>query len=377
MKYYIIAGEASGDLHAGNLIASLKKKSTEANFKGFGGEKMEEAGCSISLHYREMAFMGVWEVVQNYGKIRANFNLCEQDILDYKPDALILVDYAGFNLRMAKFAKEHNIPTYFYISPKVWAWKKSRIKKIKAFVDRLFVILPFEKDYFAQRNYQVDYVGNPLIDAIEKFKSDFTPDRAKWNTENNIEDKPVLALLAGSRKQEIKRCLPEMLAATNDLGDYERVIAGAPSIPESYYKQVIGDNKVKIVYNKTYELLSYANLAVVTSGTATLETALFHVPEVVIYKTSWPTFIIARPFVWIKYFSLVNLIMDKLVVKELLQFNLTNKIKDELDLLINNSQYKDTMVQNYADLSHRMGQPGTSDRTAGLIIEYQQKPLKN
>lgn len=377
MKFYIIAGEASGDLHAGNLISAIKNKTPDTDFKGFGGEKMEEAGCTISLHYREMAFMGVWEVVQNYGKISANFKLCEQDILDYKPDALILVDYAGFNLRMAKFAKAHNIPTYFYISPKVWAWKKSRIKKIKAFVDRLFVILPFEKDYFAQRNYEVDYVGNPLIDAIDKFKSEFKPDRTQWNTDNKIEDKPVLALLAGSRKQEIKRCLPEMLAATNTYNKYERVIAGAPSIPEDYYKQVIGDKKVKIVYNKTYELLSYADLAVVTSGTATLETALFHVPEAVIYKTSWPTFIIARPFVWIKYFSLVNLIMGKLVVKELLQFNLAKKIRNELDLLINNEQYKDKMMQNYADLSQRMGKPGTSDRTAGLIIGYQQKSLRS
>lgn len=368
MKYYIIAGEASGDLHAGNLIKEFKTLDTNSEFRGFGGDNMEKQGANITLHYSEMAFMGVWEVLKNLKTIKRNFKICEEDLLSYKPDALILVDYAGFNLRMAKFAKEHGIPTLFYISPKVWAWKKSRIKKIKAYVDKLYVILPFEKEYFGKRDYEVDYVGNPLVDAIEGFQPKHNAEDFK--KENNLETLPIIALLSGSRKQEIDRCLPEMLKAVSQQCCYQFVIAGAPSIPKDYYNQYLNQERVKIVYDQTYELLSHAEAAIVTSGTATLETALFKVPEVVIYKTSPMTYIIARPFVWIKFFSLVNLIMDKEVVKELLQFKLASKIKKEMNSILYDDEYKQKMLDNYTELKNKVGTSGVSKRTATLMYQY-------
>ncbi len=364
MKIFIIAGEASGDLHAGNLIRQFKTIDSSAQFKGFGGDKMTEAGAEITLHYRQMAYMGVWEVVMNLKKINFNFELCKKNILDYKPDAIILVDYAGFNLRMASFAKKLGIRTFFYISPKVWAWKKSRVKKIKALIDQLYVILPFEKEFYKQHNYEVEYVGNPINDAIWDFKNTHNQPGSDFLKNNNLEDKPIIALLSGSRKQEINLCLPQMLKVTENYPEYQFVIAGAPSIPKEYYQPFIQGTNVKIVYNQTYPLLSKAYAAVVTSGTATLETALFKVPQVVIYKTSTLTFIIARPFVWIKYFSLVNLIMDQEVVKELLQFSLAKRIKKELDRILYDKDYFQKMHENYNILEKRIGNAGTSKRTA-------------
>lgn len=370
MKLYIIAGEASGDLHAGNLIRQFKNIDSSIQFRGFGGDKMTEAGADITRHYREMAFMGVWEVLMNLKKIGANFDICKREILEYKPDALILVDYAGFNLRMAAYAKEHGIKTLFYISPKVWAWKKSRIKKIKAFVDRLYVILPFEKEFFKKHDMEVDYVGNPLTDAISEFRDSYTQTKNDFIKSNNLEEKPIIALLSGSRKQEIKHCLPEMIKASANYPEYQFVIAGAPSIPKEHYYPYLEGTNVKIVYNQTYPLLENAYAAIVTSGTATLETALFKVPQVVVYKTSAFTFIIARPFFMLEFFSLVNLIMDKEVVKEILQFSLAKNIKKELDLILFDASHFKNMLENYNELAVKVGNPGTSMRTAQLMHNY-------
>lgn len=370
MKYYIIAGEASGDLHASNLIKEINKLDRQAEFRGFGGDLMQEAGAHISLHYSQMAFMGVWEVITNLKSINKNFEICREDIKAFAPDALILVDYAGFNLRMAKFAKELGIETHFYIAPKVWAWKKSRIKNIKKYVDHLYGILPFEVEFFKKNGVHMEFHGNPLVDAIESFAA---KNKETFYSENQLEEKPILALLAGSRKQEIKRCLPEMIKAADKFPDYQMVIAGAPSMPESYYKQHMGNSQAKIVFGQTYDLLNQAHSAIVTSGTATLETALFKVPEVVIYKTSPMTYIIARPFVWIKFFSLVNIIMDREVVKELLQFNLAKKIKKEMAAIIFDQDYRQAMLSQFDKLSQMMGNSGVSERVASSIFSHVKK----
>jgi lipid-A-disaccharide synthase len=317
MKYFIIAGEASGDLHASNLIKSIRKIDTNADFRGFGGDKMIEAGADIKVHYQKMAYMGAVEVLMNLKHIKDNFKICYKEILDYKPDAVILVDYAGFNLRVARFAKEHNLKVLFYISPKVWAWKKSRVKKIKAFIDQLYLILPFEKEYFKKKNYtQTTYVGNPLADAIANFKKEKSMSIEEMRLTHKLNDKPIIALLAGSRKQEINLCLPDMLSIIPDYPDHQFVIAGAPSLPESAYLPYIKHKDVSLVMNQTYQLLNHAKAAIVTSGTATLETALFNVPQVVMYRFNHISYAIFRPFIWlkVKYFSLVNLIMDKEVV---------------------------------------------------------------
>ncbi|MBN1117353.1 MAG: lipid-A-disaccharide synthase [Bacteroidales bacterium] len=371
MKYYIIAGEASGDLHAGNLIRNLKLHDSDAVVKGFGGDKMKSEGASITVHYDQMAFMGAFEVVANYKKIKNNFRICKADILDFQPDAVILVDYAGFNLRMAKFTKKLGMKTLFYISPKVWAWKKSRVKKIKTLIDQLYLILPFEKEFFSKHGYnKTYYVGNPLTDAIADFRKEKLLNEADFKSQNRLNEKPIIALLSGSRKQEIKRCLPEMLKVTSNYPEYQFVVAGAPSIQESFYNDIIKDNPVTVVYNQTYQLLSHTRFAVVTSGTATLETALFRVPQIVIYKFNTFSFIIFKPFIWIKFFSLVNIILDKFVVKEFLQFGLARKIKKELDLLVYNKEYRDKMLEDYDTLIKTIGEPGTSERAAKHMINF-------
>lgn len=369
MKYYLIAGEASGDLHAGNLIEGLKKQDPKAQFRGFGGDKMATAGASITRHLNQMNFMGVWEVAMNMRNIRQNFEVCRNDLLNFKPDVLILVDYAGFNLRMAKFAREKGIRTYYYISPKIWAWKKSRIKKIKAYVDEMFVILPFEEDFYKRNNYTVRYVGNPLVDAVRGYQ-DKNPKTDEFLTKSQLDpDMPIFALLAGSRKQEVDRCLPEMVKAIEGLCCYQFVLAGAPTIAPEYYAPFIEGSKVKMVYDQTYALLQHAQGAIVTSGTATLETALFHVPQVVIYKTSPITYFIGRPFIHVTFISLVNLIMGKQVVKEFIQFNLAKRTKTEVDQFLFDDNYRQQMLSNYAELTERMGEPGVSDRAAKEMYE--------
>lgn len=370
MKYYLVAGEASGDLHGSNLISNLKKFDPDAQFRGFGGDLMIAAGAEISLHIKKTSFIGIWEVVKNIKTINKNMEFCRQDILNYQPDAVILIDYPGFNLKIAEFAKANGIKTLYYIAPKVWASRESRVKRIKKFVDKLFVIFPFEEKYFADRGIIAEYSGNPLMDAIGAFQP---MPGDEFRKTNNLDERPIVALLSGSRKIELNQCLPIMLEACKDFTEYQFVVAGALSIKPSYYDRFISGYPVKIVYNQTYNLLKQSVAAVVVSGTATLETALLNVPEVVLYKLSTPTFIIGRPFFRIKFFSLVNIIMNRQVVKELLQFNLVRDIKIELNKLLTDSLYRQKMLSDYKVLQEIVGGPGTSERVARSIYQYLKK----
>ncbi len=371
MKYYIIAGEASGDLHAANLMKELKRLDSDAQFRCWGGDKMQQQGATLVKHYRELAFMGFTEVIMNLRTILRNIEFCKKDILSYQPDVVILVDYPGFNLRIAEFAKTKGLKVFYYISPQVWAWKESRVQKIKHFVDRMFVILPFEKDFYKKHDYEVDFVGHPLLDAIESEK-DKHVDKNAWLKKNNLKEKPVIALLPGSRRQEITVMLPLMLSVSDEFKDHQFVIAAAPSLPESFYKELIGDRNVSVslVFNQTYELLMHADAVLVTSGTATLETALFEVPEVVCYKGGKISFFIARSLVNVKYISLVNLIMDKELVKELIQGELTTKnISEELKKIVYDGKRRSEMKANFKLLKEKLGGKGASARTASLMFE--------
>ncbi|WP_421920236.1 lipid-A-disaccharide synthase [Marinifilum sp.] len=371
MKYYIIAGEASGDLHASNLMKELKVEDWQADFRFWGGDLMQVQGGEMVKHYRETAFMGFITVLKNLRKIRANFALCRKDLLDYEPDVLILVDYPGFNLRMAKFAKEHGIRVHYYISPKIWAWKEGRVKKIKAYVDRMFTIFPFETDFYKKHNYEVSFGGNPLLDAIanrpnkgESF-TDFT-------SKNNLSDKPIVALLAGSRKQEIERILPVMLGVVKDFPDHQFVVAAAPSVTEDFYAQVVGNRNVKFVYGQTYDLLQQSKAALVTSGTATLETALLKIPQLVCYITGGGRilFAIGKRLLKVKYISLVNLVMDELIVKELIQHHCNKKsISQELKQIVEEENYRTQMLYNYQLLDEKLGGAGASARFAKMIVQ--------
>ncbi|MFW5656422.1 MAG: lipid-A-disaccharide synthase [Bacteroidota bacterium] len=370
MKYYIIAGEASGDLHGSNLIKNLKVQDTGAEFRCWGGDLMQQAGADLVKHYNQMAFMGFTEVVKNLRTILKNIKHCKHDIREWKPDAIILIDYAGFNLRIAKFATEQGFKVFYYISPKVWVWKESRVKKIKKYVHHMFVILPFEVGFYKKHHYEVTYVGNPLVDAIENFNRHYNQSAEDFRAECHLDrEKPIIALLAGSRKQEINDLLPIMCSISTLYPDYEFVLAAAASLPESFYKPKIEGFPVKMVYNKTYELLQHAHTAIVTSGTATLETGIFNVPEVVIYKTNPLTYRLGMLFVNITYISLVNLIMGKEVVKELIQFNLEKRTRQELDRLLNDDIYRQTMLDNLKMLNQKMGEPGASGRTARGILD--------
>jgi len=368
MKYYLIAGEASGDMHAANLITAIKKIDREANFRCFGGDMMKEAGAEVFIHYRDMALMGGIEVLLKYHIIRRNKMLCRQDILNYKPDALILVDYSGFNLPMARFASENNIRAIYYISPKLWAWAKWRVKTVRDHIQRMFVILPFEVDFYKEHQVESEFYGNPVLDSITAFNDNYReiPD---FLVKNKLDDKPIVALLAGSRKQEIDKLLPEMLAVMPHYPGFQFVVAGAPSLSSAYYEKYLDDTGAKIVFNQTYQLLKHARAAIVTSGTATLETALLGIPEVVVYKTSPLTFFIGNFLVKIKYFSLVNLILDKEAVKELLQENLTHDMKKELAKLLFDQGYRDNMMSNYNLLRKKLGSPGVADRVAERICQ--------
>jgi len=331
---------------------------------------MEEAGANIAFHYKEMSFIGIMEVIRNIRTINRTLKKCKQDILDYNPDVVIMIDYPGFNLKIAEFAKSIGFKTIYYIAPKVWASRKSRIKRIRKSIDRLFVILPFEEQYFNSHGCHAEYLGNPLTDAIASYE---LKDRGLFLKENGIEDKPIIALLAGSRTTEIDNCLASMIRACRGLDHYELVLAGAPSINPAYYQKYVQDTRVKIVYNRTYDLLSHAVAAVVVSGTATLETALFRVPEVVFYRVNNLTYIIGRPFVHIKFFSLVNIIMEREIVKEFLQFNLPKKIRKELDRLLQDQKYRRTMMDNFESLSEKIGETGVSARVAKKMISFLNK----
>ena len=367
MKYYLIAGEASGDMHASNLIRAIKKLDPKAEFRCFGGDMMREAGAALHLHYREIALMGLVEVVKKYPVVLKHKKDCRKDILAYNPDVLILVDFSGFNLPMARFATENNIRVLYYISPKLWAWAKWRVKTIRDFVRKMFVILPFEVDFYKEHLVEAEYYGNPVLDSISHFEDNYRPE-IDFRTENGLNEKPIIALLAGSRKQEIEDLLPEMLAVMEHYPGHQFVIAGAPSISPEFYEKFTSGQGVRIVYNQTYPLLKNAIAAIVTSGTATLETALLKIPEVVVYKTNPLTFFFGNFLVKIKYFSLVNLILDKEAVKELLQENLARDIRREMDKLLFDLAYRENMLNNYKELRNMLGNPGVADRVADRIV---------
>ena len=367
MKYYIIAGEASGDLHGSNLMRALYQEDPKADIRFWGGDLMQEVGGTLVKHYRTLAFMGFAEVIMNLKTILNNISFCKKDIEKFNPDVIIFIDYPGFNMRIAKWAKQRGIKTHYYIAPQIWAWKENRIKAVKRDFDKLFVILPFEKDFFeVKHNFPVDFVGHPLIDAIHHRKK---TDEIQFRRENNLDEKPIIALLPGSRKQEISKMLSVMLSVVNDFTDYQFIIAGAPSQEFEFYKQFLTTQNVKFVSNKTYDLLSISTAALVTSGTATLETALFKVPEVVCYKGGWISYQIAKRIITLKYISLVNLIMDSEVVTELIQEECNQKrIKEELSKLLE-TNHRNKLLANYDILETKLGGLGASQKTAQLIVK--------
>lgn len=386
MNYYIIAGEASGDLHASNLMRELRQLDPAAAFRCWGGDLMQEQGGVIVKHYRDMAYMGFVEVIINLPAILRNIRLCKQDLLEHRPDVLILVDFPGFNLRIAEFAKARGIKVFYYISPKIWAWNQKRVLKIRRVVDRMFCILPFEVEFYRRWGMDVDYVGNPLMDAIEAWKttgvgnspvSSASPDIA--SVRQNISPAPqevtpgapVIALLPGSRKQEISRILPEMLDAVDGFSDFQPVVAGAPSFSVEFYQSFLEGRQIPVVFGQTYDLLHAAEAALVTSGTATLETALLNVPQAVLYKANPLSVAIARKVIKIEFISLVNLIAGEEIVKELIQeeCNQTH-IRAELNRLLHDQTYRETMLANYKHLYETVGGPGASRRAAEKMLEY-------
>ena len=378
MKYYLVVGEASGDLHASNLMKSLKEVDSQADFRYFGGDLMQSVGGTLTKHYRELAFMGFIPVLMNLRTIFRNMDLCKKDIEDYQPDVVILVDYPGFNLKIAQYIKEQlRIPVYYYISPKIWAWKEYRIKEIKKHIDKMFCILPFEVEFYQKHQYNVDYVGNPTVDAIANRKNSDETFEAFVST-NQLDNKPIIALLAGSRKQEIKDNLPTMLDAAGHFKDYQLVIAGAPGIDPIYYKKFIGNHSVHIIFEQTYRLLQQSTAALVTSGTATLETALFQIPQTVCYKTPMKYVV---SFVWnhffkVKYISLVNLIADKTVVKELFgKYFSKENIQEELGKLLHNESYRKEMSEGYQEVIKRLGEPRASLNAATKIYQSLQNSV--
>lgn len=368
MKYYIIAGEASGDLHASNLMKELKKTDPEAVFRCWGGDRMKEQGGELVHHYRETAFMGFSEVFLHLHKILKLLKFCKKDILLYRPDALILVDYPGFNLRMASFAHQQGLRVIYYISPQVWAWKSSRVEKIKANVDRMCVILPFEEAFYRRYGFQVEYVGHPLMDALAQIEENQS---LPSELHGNLDERPVVALLPGSRKQEIARILPVMLSVIRYFPAYRFVIAGLSMHGHAFYDDLLKDSTSHVVYDQTYTLLNHAGTALVTSGTATLETALLDVPQVICYKGGMLSYQIARKLVDVPYIGLVNLIMEKEIVRELIQNDLNPKnLIRELGEIIEGGSRRNQVLKDYGLLRQKLGGAGASSRAAGFIFDY-------
>ena len=367
MRYYLIAGEASGDLHGANLMKAILKEDPKADFRFWGGDLMQNVGGEMVKHYRDLAFMGFVEVLMNIFTILKNIKLCKNDITAYNPDVIIFIDYPGFNLRIAGWAKAQGYRTHYYISPQIWAWKEGRIKNIKQSIDAMYVILPFEKSFYEDKhNFPVHFVGHPLIDAIADHNQ-ILPET--FRSKNNLDDRPIIAVLPGSRKQEISKMLEIMLSIVEDFDNYQFVIAGAPSQDASFYQPYIATKNVHLVMNQTYDLLSLSNAAIVTSGTATLETALFKVPEIVCYKGSAISYQIAKRVINLEYISLVNLIMDKPVVKELIQNDLNARtLKEELTIILDDYK-RAVMFLDYYDLEKKLGGKGASEKTANLIVE--------
>ncbi|SKB63869.1 lipid-A-disaccharide synthase [Sphingobacterium nematocida] len=367
MRYYIIAGETSGDLHGANLIKALKVKDPDAVFRIVGGDRMQqEANQNALIHTSEMAFMGFVEVIKNLGTISKNLKTVKKDLLDFNPHTVILIDFPGFNLKIASFAKAHQIKTCYYISPKIWAWNQGRVHKIKKIVDHMFCILPFEVDFYKRFGMKVDYVGNPLLDAISNysFNSDFRRD-------NRLTEAPIIALLPGSRKMEIEQILPDMIELYYAFPKHQLVIAGAPNFELSYYQNYTADLDIPVVFDRTYDLLKNADAAVVTSGTATLETGILKVPQVVVYKANPISVWLARKLIKVKFISLVNLINDYLSVIELIQQDCNpGQIRDEIGKIISEKEHRDSILENYEVLAGKLGEPGASKKTAKLILQY-------
>ena len=366
MKYYIIAGEASGDLHASNLMRSLKKGDPGAEFRVWGGDKMQEQGGEVVMHYRDLAFMGFVEVAKNLSTILKNIKFCKADILEFNPDVVVLVDYPGFNLRIAEFARQKGFKVIYYISPQVWAWKKSRVKKIRKFVDRMLVILPFEKDFYKKFNVDVDFVGHPLLDVLDQENIEA---KAEFLNKNQLNPNPIIALLPGSRKMEVEKMLKIMLQVVPQFPDFQFVIAGVSTLEPSLYQELIGKMPVKLLIDQAHDLLYHSDAALVTSGTATLETALIGVPEVVCYKGNPISFAIAKRIVDVKYISLVNLVMDRTVVTELIQNDLNEKnLVEELHKILDDEVNRSRIISDYGKLREKLGDRGASERAAKLIL---------
>jgi lipid-A-disaccharide synthase len=367
MKYYIIAGERSGDLHGGNLIRAIKSHDHSAHFRGFGGDYMKEVGADIIVHYNEMAFMGFLEVAKNFRTISRYIKKCKQDILQYNPDVIILIDYAGFNQRMSRFGKDNGIKVFYYITPKVWAWWQRRALQLKATVDRMFVILPFEKDFFRKYDCEVDYVGNPVLDAVKSHKAD--PD---FLTKNNFSTgKPLVAILPGSRKQELQNMAPVLAEAIKKFPEYQFAVAGINNLDKNLYAPFTGRANVKLVFEDTYNLLLNSNAAIVTSGTATLETGLFKVPQVVVYRTSPISYRIAKSFISVGFISLINLIAGREVIKELIQIHANaDKIGNELQRLLQDQDYRLKIMKDYDEIYKKLDIGSASENTGRLMVKY-------
>ena len=367
-KLFIIAGEASGDLHGSNLIRSLKELDETIQIQCWGGDKMKEAGGQVMKHIRELSFMGFVEVLLNLRTILRNFKTCKSQLIDFEPDALVLIDFPGFNLRMAEWAKNRGIPVFYYISPQIWAWKQSRVHQIKRCVDKMYVILPFEESFYARFDYPVEYVGSPLLDAIEQH-IEHAASHESFRVRHHLDQRPILALVPGSRKQEIKRKLPLMLKAAEFFPTHQVIITGAPAIEYSYYQQYIGNNHL-VVFNETYDVLKEAEIAAVTSGTATLETALIGTPQVVCYKGSFLSYLIARLLIKVRFISLVNLIMDREIVKELIQHECTAwTVQQELHSLISDQPKRERVIKDYNELRDLLGKGGASKKVAQSLLK--------
>ncbi|MCW1953408.1 MAG: lipid-A-disaccharide synthase [Flavobacteriia bacterium] len=367
MKYYLIAGEASGDLHGSRLIRAIQEQDSEATFRAWGGDLMQEAGATLAMHYKSIAIMGLVDVLKNLGQIFKNISFCKKDILEFNPDALIFIDFSGFNLRIAPWAKKAGYTTHYYIAPQVWASRAKRVQKIKAHIDQLYVTLPFEPDFYKQHQYPAHYVGHPLLEIMQEIP----PLAADWlDSQGLLSKKPIIALLPGSRKQEIKAILPIMAALSHRFPDYEFVLAAAPSIDPEYYDSFIGNAPIKRVFNQTYPLLQSASVALVASGTATLETALLGVPQIVCYKTQWLTYWVAKQIIKLPYISLVNLILDSQGVPELIQSDLNvGRLKHLLPDLVSGAE-RAAQLKNYERLKNIIGPSGAAKKAAKLIVKH-------
>lgn len=369
LKVYFVAGERSGDLHGGNLIAALVRHSPDLNCMGFGGDQMERSGMRVTSHYRELAFMGFAEVLANLSTISKKIRQCKQEILEFKPDVVVLIDYAGFNLRIAKFAKENGFKVFWYISPKVWAWNQNRAKKLKANIDQMFVILPFETEFFLKFDWKVDYVGNPVLDAVKAHRVD-----EDFLAKNKLSsDKPLIALLPGSRKQELKAIVPLMARVAQTMPATQFAVATVDNLDQQLYQPLKELNNVSFFQGETYDLLSYASAAIVTSGTATLETALFMVPQIVVYKTSFVSYTIAKNLIRVSFISLVNLIAGREVVKEMIQQKANAaEVLAELNLILTNKQYQEKISEGYKEIRRALDTGSASENTATLMLHYLQ-----